>query len=93
MIQVEWNKEHSWKVTKKIVNDKVVAFKYMGEWYYPVKDYSGRDWIDGNCYIASDVCEHCALNNVCIANNPINNACAEANELEINWHTVEYIWK
>lgn len=86
-ISVEWNKEHSWKVTKKIKNGKVVAFKYMGEWYYPVKDYSGRDCMYGLQYIASDVCDNCSLESVCKADNPIHHACREANELEINWHS------
>ena len=85
-LKVEWNDKHSWKVTKKIVDGKVVAFKYMGQWYYPVEDYSGRDHIDGNYYIASDVCHNCALKNVCNGDNPIWNACQEADELEINWH-------
>ena len=44
MIKVEWNKEHTWKVTKKLDKDgNVIAFKWMGDWYYPRKDYSGRD--------------------------------------------------
>ena len=92
-IKVEWNDAHSWKVTKKIKNGKVVAFKYMGEWYYPRKDYSGRDWMYGSWYIASDVCDNCALEKVCKGNNPINHACEEADQSEINWHTIQYIWK
>lgn len=85
-LKVEWNDEHSWKVTKKIVDGKVVAFKYMGQWYYPEEDYSGRDYMYGSWYIASDVCDNCALNDVCKGDNPIWNACQEANRLEINWH-------
>ena len=86
MLKVEWNKEHTWKVTKKNVNGKVVAFKYKGEWYYPIKDYSGRDYMYGTCYIASDTCEHCELHRECKTDNPIQHACEEADELEMNWH-------
>lgn len=86
-IKVEWNDKHSWKVTKRYDKDgKVVAMKFMGDWYYPQKDYSGRDHIDGNYYIASDVCDNCALQKECKGDNPIWNACNERNELEINWH-------
>ena len=70
-----------------IVKDgKVIAMKWMGEWYYPRKDYSGRDWMYGSWYIASDVCDNCALEKYCKANNPINHACEEADQSEINWH-------
>jgi len=86
-IKVEWNDKHSWKVTKRYDKDgKVVAMKFMGDWYYPRKDYSGRDHIDGNYYIASDVCDNCALQKECKGDNPIWNACNERNESEINWH-------
>jgi len=86
-LKVEWNEAHSWKVTKKYDKDgKVIAMKWMGEWYYPRKDYSGRDWMYGGWYIASDVCDHCALEKYCKANNPINHACEEADQSEINWY-------
>ena len=85
-IKVEWNKEHTWKVTKKYKNGKLVSFKYNGLWYYPVKDYSGRVTdSDGNTYIGSDVCNNCELEKRCVAFNPICNACHEYNEVEINW--------
>ena len=85
-IKVEWNDKHSWKVTKRLDKDgKVIAMKFLGEWYYPYKDYSGRDYLNGY-YIASDVCDNCALEKFCKGNNPIYNACCETNELEINWH-------
>ena len=86
MIKVEWNKEHSWKVTKALDKDgKVIAMKFKGVWYYPRKDYSGRDWMYGSWYIASDVCDNCNLKKYCKADNPIWNACSETDELEINW--------
>lgn len=86
-IKVEWNDKHSWKVTKRYDKDgRVVAMKFMGDWYYPHKDYSDRDHIDGNYYIASDVCDNCALQKECKGDNPIWNACNERNESEINWH-------
>ena len=86
-IKVEWNDKHSWKVTKRYDKDgKVVAMKFMGDWYYPRKDYSGRDYMYGNWYIASDVCDNCALQKECKGDNPIWNACNERNESEINWH-------
>ena len=86
MIKVEWNKEHSWKVTKQLDKDgKVIAMKFKGVWYYPRKDYSGRDWMYGSWYIASDVCDNCNLKKYCKADNPIWNACSETDELEINW--------
>lgn len=86
-IKVEWNDKHSWKVTKQYDKDgRIVAMKFRGDWYYPRKDYSGRDYIDGNCYIASDVCDHCALEKFCKGDNPIWNGCNERNELEINWN-------
>ena len=86
-IKVEWNDKHSWKVTKELDKDgKVIAMKFNGEWYYPRKDYSGRDWMYGSWYIASDVCDNCALQKFCKGDNPIWNACSETDELEINWH-------
>ena len=86
-IKVEWNDKHSWKVTKELDKDgNVVAMKFKGEWYYPRKDYSGRDYMYGSWYIASDVCDHCDLQKFCKGDNPIWNACSETNELEINWH-------
>lgn len=85
-ILVEWNKEHTWKVTKRYKNGKLVSFKYAGLWYYPVKDYSGRETDgNGNTYIASDVCDNCELEKWCVAFNPINNACGEHNEVETRW--------
>lgn len=92
-LKVEWNDNHSWKVLKKYDKDgKVIAFKYMGDWYYPMKDYSGRDCMYGSWYIACDVCDHCSLQKECKANNPINHACEEADQIEINWHTFKFYW-
>ena len=86
MIKVEWNKEHSWKVTKQLDKDgKVIAMKFKGVWYYPRKDYSGRDYIGAEWYIGSDVCHNCVLQKFCKGDNPIWNACSETDELEINW--------
>lgn len=86
-IKVEWNDEHSWKVTKRYDNEgRVDAIKFRGDWYYPRKDYSGRDCMYGSWYIASDVCDNCALQKFCKGDNPIWNACNERNELEINWY-------
>lgn len=66
--------------------ERVVAMKFMGDWYYPRKDYSGRDYMYGSWYIASDVCDNCALQKECKSDNPIWNTCNERNESEINWH-------
>ena len=79
--KVEWNKEHTWKILKQYdKSGKLCAIKFDGEWYYPKKDYSGRDYMYGTPYIASDVCDNCALQHDCKAFNPINNACEERNE-------------
>lgn len=82
MIQVEWNKEHTWKITKKYVNGKLDSFRYKGLWYVPVKDYSGIETDGyGNTYIGSDCCDNCPLEKDCFAFNPINEACQEFNKL------------
>ena len=82
MIQVEWNKEHTWKITKKYVNGKLDSFKYQGLWYVPVEDYSGIETdACGNSYIGSDCCDNCPLEKDCFSSNPINEACQEFNKL------------
>jgi hypothetical protein len=87
-IKVEWNNEHSWKVVKEYKNNKISSLRFLGDKYVPVKDYSGRGYDCGNCYIASDVCDKCDLQKYCRTNNPIQRACEEYDETEIKWISI-----
>lgn len=78
MYKVEWNKEHTWKITKYYKNNKLKKFMFEGIWYHAVYDHSCIDYDEyGNRYIACDGCDNCELEKECRADNPIHNACSE----------------
>lgn len=86
-IKVVWNDSHTWKITKRYdKNGKLFGIIYRGRNFQPVKDYRGLVTDNsGNTYIGSDVCKYCALVKYCRAFNPINDACEEYDELNMNW--------
>ena len=88
-IKVEWNDNHTWKVTKEYDNKgNIISLRYKGVRFYPVEDYDGKcsDGC-GNYYIGCDCCHNCVLENICKADNPINNACSEFNfRWGVSWH-------
>lgn len=84
MKKVEWNKKHTWKVTKFYDKKGIVAFQYKGQWYTAYPDRTCYEYDDnGEYYIASDGCGHCDLEKYCKINNPIHNACAEFNKCAV----------
>lgn len=40
MYKVEWNKDHTWKITKYYKNDKLKKFNYYGDWFSASTDNS-----------------------------------------------------
>jgi len=87
-VKVEWNEKRNWKITKEYKDNRLSSIRFLNKRYFPVQDFSGRDYIDGNAYIACDVCNHCELQKHCKTNNPIQSACEEYNELETKWITL-----
>lgn len=87
MYKVEWNKDHTWKITKYYKKDKLKKFNYYGNWFSASTDNSCYDYDEcGNRYIACDCCDNCSLEGDCRPDNPIYNACAEFDRCNISIH-------